>query len=579
MMRRYTFKVYPRPCQADQLDRMRRLHCALYNATLQERIDQYRHECERVGRKAAKGLSCYDQQKHLKVIRADDPEFAAMSSDSLTKTLERVDLAFKSFFKRARAGAGHKSGYPRFKSSDLYVGFGLKRHRSGWNINLESNRLYIKGIAGLLRIRGKLPFTPKSIKGCDMSYRAGTWWLSVIVEMSERTLPKGKSEGEIKFDLVDSFAVVRTADGGCAAGPVETVYTAAEGQIIPEYQCAAQGSPATDPESGADRREIEPEANDGFPATDPESGADRRYPRRYRRSADPAASPESGAERGKDASMAAAVIPAASPESGDDRGNRLTSGLPAPSPESRIERRHSVASLPRHLPAPSPESGTERGESYCVHRLALPAADPESGTDRGAPVPGNEHGRNIRDDDSKSPAAGSESGDERGVTGVTAAGLQKRMARCVRGSYRYRALRQRKARLEARNARRRREGLHLWTTSLARCFGELTIIRPASIADETRSGKGNTREMGAEVSLKADLNKKILDQAPSMAVQMLEYKIEERGGVVTIIDDEAAPTSIGNEIVEARKSNRKLRRIIRNEHRPYRRRKNLKKSA
>ena len=38
-LRRYTFKLRPNVAQAEALDRPRRMHAALYNALLQQRVE------------------------------------------------------------------------------------------------------------------------------------------------------------------------------------------------------------------------------------------------------------------------------------------------------------------------------------------------------------------------------------------------------------------------------------------------------------------------------------------------------------------------------------------------------------
>lgn len=221
--RRYAFKLYPSRAQAEALDRQRRMHCALYNAALQERADHYRHQVQRVGKETARGLSCYDQQRSITLIRAADPEWAALSSASMQATLERVDRALKGFVRRAGAGAGARSGYPRFQSADRFAGFGFKKHGNGWRLDVgpgKSHRLYLKGTCGLVKARGKFPAAPERIKTLDMMFRNGGWWASVVVEMAPRLRAEHRDCGEIDFDLVDHFAVVKTADGGCGAVPL-----------------------------------------------------------------------------------------------------------------------------------------------------------------------------------------------------------------------------------------------------------------------------------------------------------------------------------------------------------------------
>jgi len=70
--RKVTFKLYPNAREAERLTSWIRLHCELYNAALEERIDAYR--------KAGKSISYYDQQNALPEIKAARPEFVELGS-------------------------------------------------------------------------------------------------------------------------------------------------------------------------------------------------------------------------------------------------------------------------------------------------------------------------------------------------------------------------------------------------------------------------------------------------------------------------------------------------------------------
>jgi len=156
MIRTYgNFRLYPNAVQAAALERQRRMHCDLYNGLIQQRIEAY----SRQGRT----LTYYDQCKELTALRADDPEYAAMSSASMAATAQRVDRAFQAFFRRAKQGMGHRAGFPRFKSGRFYPGFSFKRHRSGWAVEFREasdgrpthGRLRIKGVPRTIRVRGR----------------------------------------------------------------------------------------------------------------------------------------------------------------------------------------------------------------------------------------------------------------------------------------------------------------------------------------------------------------------------------------------------------------------------------------
>ena len=58
--RKVTFKLYPNAVEAERLTGWIRLHCELYNAALEERIDAWR--------KHGKSISYYDQQNVLPEI-------------------------------------------------------------------------------------------------------------------------------------------------------------------------------------------------------------------------------------------------------------------------------------------------------------------------------------------------------------------------------------------------------------------------------------------------------------------------------------------------------------------------------
>ena len=140
--------------------------------------------------------------------------------------------------------------------------------------------------------------------------------------------------------------------------------------------------------------------------------------------------------------------------------------------------------------------------------------------------------------------------------------LQRQMAEAKRGSAEYRDLRLEKARLEARAARRRREALHEWTTAIVRRAASLTVVRPP-VKEVTRTGRGHERDWGANVKLKAEFNRTVLDQAPSLAADMLTYKAAEVG--IPYREAVATHLVIGNLAVRNRKQLRRTRRTVRQE--------------
>jgi putative transposase len=114
--RKITYRLYPTKKQASVLYDVLRLHQRLFNAALAQRIDVYR--------KFKKTLSFVDQCRELTILRNDMYEYKEPSCAAQQVTLKRLDLAFKSFFKRVKA-KNNKAGFPRFKSLDRFFGFWL----------------------------------------------------------------------------------------------------------------------------------------------------------------------------------------------------------------------------------------------------------------------------------------------------------------------------------------------------------------------------------------------------------------------------------------------------------------------
>lgn len=147
--------------------------------------------------------------------------------------------------------------------------------------------------------------------------------------------------------------------------------------------------------------------------------------------------------------------------------------------------------------------------------------------------------------------------------------LQANLSGQARGSDEYHEIKRLLGRATARQARRRREALHEWTTEIVRSASSLTVIRPLEeIKEVTASAKGNERSWGAAVETKAMANRSILAMAPAMAVQMLAYKAKEAG--IPYIEQKAVTTadvvvadhaSVSGEI----KSTRRARKLAKGE--------------
>lgn len=87
------------------------------------------------------------------------------------------------------------------------------------------------------------------------------------------------------------------------------------------------------------------------------------------------------------------------------------------------------------------------------------------------------------------------------------------------------------AALRARAKRRRRDWQHQTTTALARVYG-LVVVEDLRVSNMTRSARGRAEAPGRNVAQKSGLNRSMLNEAHANVVDLLTYKLAERGGTL-----------------------------------------------
>jgi putative transposase len=178
--RKVTFKLYPNARETERLTNWTRLHCELYNAALEERIDAYR--------KHRKSVGYYEQQNALPEVKAARPELVELGAHALQQTLRKLDLAFQAFFRRVKAG--QTPGFPRFKASKRFSGF-CYPDPTGWKLMQHGGRGATLRIGSSkdvmsIRARGKHRFG-EGAKPNDLTItrKNGEWFASVTLRVSE----------------------------------------------------------------------------------------------------------------------------------------------------------------------------------------------------------------------------------------------------------------------------------------------------------------------------------------------------------------------------------------------------------
>lgn len=186
--RKVTYKLYPNKKCLEQLEAWARLHCELYNAALEERIDCYR--------KTRRSISYYEQQNALPEIKLDRPELVALGSHALQQTLRKLDLAFAAFFRRVKAG--QTPGFPRFKASKRFSGFAYP-DPAGWKLQSNGSkgvtlRLGSGADAMTIRARGQHRFGEGAVPNdVTITRTNGKWYASVTLRVSEEACARART--------------------------------------------------------------------------------------------------------------------------------------------------------------------------------------------------------------------------------------------------------------------------------------------------------------------------------------------------------------------------------------------------
>lgn len=200
--RTYKIKLKPTDRQIKKLLGWFRLMNELYNAAIQERRDAW--QLNRVS------IGYNEQSKQLTEIKKIRPEFMDINSHALQDVLTRVDLAFKAFYRRAKAG--QKPGFPRFKPVSRFTSFTIPNTR----YSISGSRIDISRLGSIktLITHDNRELTGK-MKSATVSYEAGSWYVCIVTENepSQFVLPKtgervGINIGIKKFAVLSDGTVI-----------------------------------------------------------------------------------------------------------------------------------------------------------------------------------------------------------------------------------------------------------------------------------------------------------------------------------------------------------------------------------
>ena len=170
----------------------------LYNQLVCARVQAWEKNKE--------SLSRYEQQATLPMLKQQRKSFSLVYSQVLQQVCQRVDLAFKAFFRRLKEKAmtGEKAGFPRYKGQNRYDSITYPQFSNGCRLDDKGLRL---GKIGCIRVvqHRHLEGTPKS---CTVTCTAtGKWFASISCDID--SVPEKRDDGSaIGIDVgIEKFAV------------------------------------------------------------------------------------------------------------------------------------------------------------------------------------------------------------------------------------------------------------------------------------------------------------------------------------------------------------------------------------
>ena len=196
MRKTMKYRLYPTKHQQHLLDETLDTCRQVYNQTLAHRKEAWEQRQDT--------CSLYDTNAMLTQWKQQYPILTQVHSQVLQNAQERVDLAYKAFFRRVKAG--EKPGFPRFRGPGRYDSFTFKQ--SGFAVH--DSLLRVSKI-GVLRMVLHRPIVG-TIKILTLRrIPSGKWYACFSVEMERTTLPATDSAIGIDVGLT-SFATLSTGE-------------------------------------------------------------------------------------------------------------------------------------------------------------------------------------------------------------------------------------------------------------------------------------------------------------------------------------------------------------------------------
>ena len=192
------YRLKPTKAQATQLDSQLEECRWTYNHLLAQRRDAWEGQQE--------SLSYYAQATTLPQLKEERPALTGVHSQVLQNVAVRIDLAFKAFFRRCKAG--EKPGYPRFRGYGRYDSMTFPQYGNG--CFMADGMLKLSKI-GAVRVIEHRPLegTPKTCAVRRSS--TGKWYVTITCEVDAQPLPSTGDAVGIDVGLIN-FTTLSTGE-------------------------------------------------------------------------------------------------------------------------------------------------------------------------------------------------------------------------------------------------------------------------------------------------------------------------------------------------------------------------------
>jgi putative transposase len=195
----YKFRLYPTKKQERELLATLEECRFVYNKILDTRIKAYESE--------KKTLNKYATNNLIKEWKNERESLGNIHSQVVQNVSERVDLAFKAFFRRCKK-KGEKSGFPRFKQYGRYDSFTFPQ--SGFSITQNETRLKLSKI-GCVKIKSHRTL-PEQVKRLTIQRtKSGKWFAMFSCVLAD--IKRTNTNPAVGMDLgLKEFAVLSNGE-------------------------------------------------------------------------------------------------------------------------------------------------------------------------------------------------------------------------------------------------------------------------------------------------------------------------------------------------------------------------------